>query len=331
MHNDIRTLATRILEGCRFTHSDATALISLLHSDFSGVLLAAHLTALLDAPTPFSCGIVNIKSGNCQENCAFCAQSVFHNSNTSIHPLMPLDAMRSRAEQLAKAGAAYVGMVASGTKPNADELKKICAAARIITRDIDVKLCASLGILESDQALALRDAGFTSYHHNLETARSFFSSVCSTHDYDSRMQTIVNAAQAGLRVCSGGIFGLGETWEQRLEFAQTLSALPIDSIPVNFLVPIPGTPLEKRQPLGPKEALAIVAVMRLLHPHKDIVICGGRVNCLGGFDTLLGVAGANGLMVGDYLTVKGKPLERDAAILELMGVPRKYTGRGAKT
>ncbi len=196
----------------------------------------------------------------------------------------------------------------------------LCNAARIIARDIDIKLCASLGILEPDQALALRDAGFTSYHHNLETSRTFFPSVCSTHDYDSRVRTIVNAAQAGLRVCSGGIFGIGETWEQRLEFARDLSELPIDSIPVNFLAPIPGTPLEHRSPLGPKEALAIIAFIRLMHPRKDIVICGGRTHCLGEFDSLIGTAGANGLMIGDYLTVKGKPLERDAAILELMGV-----------
>ncbi len=320
MQKDIRTLATRILEGRNATHSDLLALLPLLPSEFPGILLTAHLAAQIGAPAPFSCGIVNIKSGNCQENCAFCAQSVFHGSNAPTFPLIQLDSMRFHVERLAAAGVTYVGMVASGRKPSENDLDALCNAARIIARDSDVKLCASLGILEPDQAQALRDAGFTSYHHNLETSRSFFPSVCSTHDYDSRVRTIVNAAQAGLRVCSGGIFGIGETWEQRLEFARDLSELPIDSIPVNFLAPIPGTPLEHRSPLGPKEALAIIAFIRLMHPYKDIVICGGRTHCLGEFDSLIGTAGANGLMIGDYLTVKGKPLERDAAILELMGV-----------
>lgn len=283
-------------------------------------LMATALTASAGAmPRPFTCGIVNAKSGRCQENCAFCAQSAAHHTDAPVYPLISSDEMLRRAEQMAEAGIDYMGMVTSGTKPTANDFDRLCAMAKRISGAVNIRLCASFGILSRDQADALSASGFTSYHHNLETARSHYPAVCTTHEYDLRLETVKNAKAAGLRTCSGGIFGVGESWEQRLELAEELTRLRVDSIPVNFLVPVPGTPLGDSPPLSPSEALATIAILRLMHPGRDIVVCGGRKG-LERYEPLLFSAGANGLMVGDYLTTKGGAPSADFSMLEALGL-----------
>lgn len=272
-----------------------------------------------DGPHPFTCGIVNAKSGRCAENCSFCAQSRHYRTKTPIYPLMTAEALLDKARQVASNKVDYLGLVISGTKPSQADFDQICeAAVRIISRT-GLKLCASLGIITYGQALALKQSGFSSYHHNLESARSFYPQVCGTHSFEARVETIQNARKAGLRTCSGGIFGLGESWEQRLEMAGFLRELAVDSIPVNFLIPMAGTPLEKSPLLSPAEALLIIALFRLMNPGRDIVICGGRGKVLNEWDRLIFSAGANGLMIGDYLTTKGHPFDRDLQILSELG------------
>lgn len=289
-------------------------------------MLPRHLPDLLalagaaSAPPPFACGIINAKSGLCREDCRFCAQSSRHAAGAPVHPLVPLDTLLAQAERFAAAGLRYMGIVTAGGASGARDFERICRAAEAIRARVDIGLCASLGLLSFEQARELRATGFASCHHNLETSRGFYPSVCTTHGHERRVRTVENAKAAGLRVCSGGIFGLGESMGQRLDLCAELQNLDVDSIPVNFLLPIPGTPLEKRPLLPAWEALAILAFMRLMHPGKDIICCAGRTRVLRRCEALLFAAGANGIMSGDFLTAKGSSLRRDAALLAALGV-----------
>ncbi|GFH63069.1 MAG: biotin synthase [Candidatus Desulfovibrio kirbyi] len=293
----------------------------------------AHPNALLDIcalarlialqrdkpPKPFTCGIINAKSGRCAENCAFCAQSAHYKTAAPVYPLVDARVLEERANLLAKHNIDYMGIVISGAGPTERDFDAICESIAKIATTAEIKLCASLGIVSAEQAVMLKQAGLTSYHHNLETARSFYPKICSTHSLELREQTVKNAKAAGLRVCCCGIFGLGESWEQRLELSETLRALDVDALPVNFLRPHAGTPLEHAPKLPSREALLIVALLRLMHPWRDVLICGGRTYTLGRWETLLFAAGANGVMVGDYLVCKNNPLEQDLEMLSAIG------------
>ncbi|MDR2892353.1 MAG: biotin synthase BioB [Deltaproteobacteria bacterium] len=339
MITQFENLAAQIMRGQALSQEQAAGLLALLPNNLLdlcalarlsfGFAASAQATALpgvsglsgtSDNPAPFTCGIINAKSGRCAENCAFCAQSKHHATTAPIYPLVSEKKLRERAGQLAEAGVNYLGIVISGTTPSDRDLDNICAAAARISAEGGIKLCASLGLLGAEQARRLKQAGFTSYHHNLETAPSFYPEICGTHGIEPRLQTVRNAVAAGLRVCCGGIFGLGESWAQRLELSALLQDLEVHSIPVNFLTPIPGTPLADRGCLPPQEALAVVALLRLMHPGRDIVICGGRSRTLGEWENMLFAAGANGLMVGDYLTTPGGLLAKDLAMLETLGL-----------
>ncbi len=306
---------------------EAARLLADLPSGLLPLLSAAGASAASSAlagkARPFTCGIINAKSGRCAENCAFCAQSAHHDTGSPVYPLVGEDSLYEHAARLAEAGVDYMGIVTSGTGPTASDFASILKAAERIRSGLDIKLCASLGVLRPGQAESLRDAGFTSYHHNLETAQSYYGNICTTHAWEVRRETVARAGAAGLRTCSGGIFGLGEGWEHRLELAGTLRDLDVDSVPVNFLTPIPGTPLEHAKGLSAREALAVVALLRLMLPGRDIVVCGGRGRTLGMWENSVFFAGANGLMVGDYLTTRNSPLERDMDMLRVLGLGRR--------
>ncbi|MDR1489875.1 MAG: biotin synthase BioB [Desulfovibrio sp.] len=299
---------------------EAGAVVARLPRSLLEIMGTASLVRETGESAPFTCGIINAKSGRCPEDCRFCAQSAAYPAATPVHPLVPEEDLLRRARFLAETGADYMGIVCSGVGPTPKDFERILNAARRITRDIGIRLCASIGVLSLEQTRRMKEAGFTSVHHNLESARSFFPSVCSTHDYDARLETARNAKAAGLRLCCCGIFGLGESWEQRLELSETIRELDVDSIPLNFLNPIPGTPLADRRMLSASEALGIIAVMRLMHPRRDILICSGRTTVLAGWENAIFFAGANGFMLGDYLTLRGNPLEKDLGILRTLGL-----------
>ncbi len=281
---------------------------------------AAHdVTRASQAPAGFACGIISAKTGACSEDCAFCAQSAHHKS-AAVHPLVDYDTLAGRAEALAQAGAARFGIVTSGHALTEKEMDRLCEYALRLRREFPLRLCASLGRLRKGQAGRLRQAGFTRYHHNLETSASFYPAICTTHAYEERTATVAQAAREGLETCSGGIFGLGERWEDRVDMAFTLRNLDVDSLPLNFLHPIPGTPLENRHPLPPAEALRCIALFRLIHPRRDIIICGGREYTLGQRQSHIFAAGANALMIGNYLTTAGSGLEADREMLESLGL-----------
>jgi biotin synthase len=268
----------------------------------------------------FTCSIFNAKSGLCSEDCAFCAQSAYHNTEIATYPLLSIDELVDNAIQMHEAGATRYSIVTSGYTLNDHEIETICTAATLIKNQTDLLLCASLGILAEPTLRQLRESGVTTYHHNLETAGSYFDHICTTHAYDEDIETVRLAQSAGLSVCSGGIFGLGETWEQRVELAFTLRELNVDSIPINFLNPIPGTKLENRPLLTPMAALKCIALFRLINPEKDITICGGREVTLKDYQSWVFIAGANGLMVGNYLTTEGRSIIMDIDLIREMAL-----------
>ncbi len=267
----------------------------------------------------FTCAIINAKSGACSEDCAFCAQSIHHKTKIKIYPLIKTEEILKKAEQMKKSGATRFSIVTSGKRPTKRELERISEAIYQIKEKVGISTCASLGILDKESAIMLKEAGLERYHHNLETSRSFFPNICTTHAYEEDIETVKIAKQVGLKVCSGGIIGLGERWEHRIELALTLKELNVDSIPINFLNPIAGTKLQNMPLLSPYEALKAVAIFRIINPEKDITICGGRERVLGELQDKVFSAGANGIMIGNYLTTKGRSIKEDMEMIRRYG------------
>ncbi|MCK5679693.1 biotin synthase BioB [bacterium] len=261
------------------------------------------------------CAIVNAKSGRCPEDCAYCAQSISYDTGVETFPLISVDELAARVQAAAACEVDNFSIVTSGTAVEcATEQEQIVAMLQEIAAT-GVAPCASLGFLDHASARRYCEAGLKHYHHNLETSRSFFAQICTTHDYDRAIATVQTAKAAGLYVCSGGIMGLGESWAQRVELALTLRVLKVDSIPLNFLLPVRGTPLENQAGLSPMEALLTIAMFRFVCPTVDIRICGGRQRTFADFQSLLFAAGANGLMVGNYLTTSGRQWADDKLLL----------------
>ena len=199
-------------------------------------------------------------------------------------------------------------------------MELFCNAAKRISRKIGISVCDSLGMLSPVQAKRYHAAGVTRYHHNLETARSFFPEICSTHAYDDDVESLRNARASGMQVCSGGILGMGESRWQRVEFAFTLAECAVDSIPINFLTPIAGTRLAHSPTLEPQEALRSIALFRVINPSRDILIAGGRSTALGDWQSWIYAAGANGMMTGDYLTTPGSAAGYDRKLMRTLGI-----------
>jgi len=265
------------------------------------------------------CAIVNAKSGRCSENCAFCSQSAYSKSDVAVYPLLSSEEIIEKAAKAKQAGAIRFSIVTSGKGiANADELQQICNTVSGI-KDLGLKACGSLGVLDKSQVERLKEAGLDRLHHNLETSESFYPEICTTHDYADRVETVKAADDAGMEVCCGGIFGLGESLRQRVEMAFAIKDLPVDSVPVNFLNPRPGTKLEGRPFMQPLECLKIIAVLRLVMPDRRIIICGGRAENLRQLQPLVLLAGANGLMIGDYLTTQGRGSSEDIKMIEDLG------------
>lgn len=301
------------LAGERLTAEEARLILTAQGATLSAVLAGAHrIKEHFFGNRIELCSIINAKSGRCPENCAFCAQSAHHRTAAPVYPLKSLEEMLAGARAAEAEGSHCFGIVTSGTRAGkGEELERILAAIREIRATTRIEPSASLGILDEETALALAEAGCATYHHNLETARSYFPQVCTTHDYEEDVATVRLAKQAGMKVCCGGIFGLGESLEQRAELAFTLRELEVDSVPLNFLNPIPGTPLENHRDLSPMDCLRIIALFRYLLPDRRISVCGGREPNLRDFQSWIFLAGASGTMIGNYLTTQGRCREDD--------------------
>ena len=272
------------------------------------------------------CSIVNVKSGNCSENCSFCAQSAHHPAiDSPIYGLKPTEEILAQAKSAAAAGAKRFCLVSQGrgpkyNSPKSGEFDRILETVRQIIAETDIKPCCSLGEVTPEQARALKDAGVTRYNHNLESSENFFENVATTHAWGDRVQTIKNLKAAGIQACTGGIIGMGETWENRVDLALALRELEVESVPLNLLSPRSGTPLGDRPQLDPYDALKAIAIFRLILPEQIIRYAGGREAVMGELQSLGLKSGINAMLIGHYLTTLGQPPEKDRAMLRELGL-----------
>lgn len=262
------------------------------------------------------CNIINAKSGLCSQDCKFCAQSGRYHTGVSTYSLKGREEMIEAANRAREIGAARFGIVTSGDKLSEKEFNDIAGAICEITKGIGIKICASLGSMGEDRLSLLKKAGLSRYHHNIETSPGFFQKICSTHTFEDRLNTIMAAKKAGLEVCSGGIIGMGESLEDRIEMAFCLKELDVDSVPINILVPIKGTAFEAKNTLSSSEAIRTIALFRIILKDKIIKIAAGRESILKDFQAMAFMAGVNGMLIGGYLTIKGRQADEDRELVK---------------
>ncbi len=300
-------------------------LIDLAQADALSCASGADLVELFAAATRIRehlrgkqvdiCSIVNARSGACTEDCRFCAQSCHYPTGAKVYPLIDPARMEEAAAGARKNGARRFCIVTSGRGiEDGSDLRNIARGIERV-RALGLSPCATLGTLSKDQLRYLKDAGLNRYHHNIETSREYFPSICTTHTFDERVALLQHARDIGLSTCSGGILGMGESMRDRISMAFALRELDVDSVPVNFLMPIPGTPLERVTPIRPLDALQALALFRFILPDKEIRVCGGRENGLGTLHPLIFHAGADGFMIGNYLTRTGLDPQADLRML----------------
>lgn len=321
---DYKKLAQQVIKGKNLTRAEALGIIKISDEEIFTLLSAADkVRRHFKCNKVKLCGIVNAKSGRCSENCSFCAQSAHHRTDCQTYPLMSERELVEAAKNAEKnMSATCFSFVTSGKTIHTDtELATIGSALATVTKETKLNRCVSLGTLDSGQINALKEAGLKRLHHNLETSESYFPKMCTTHSYKDRLKTIRLAKDAGLEVCSGGIFGLGETPEQRVELAFALKELGVESVPINILHPVAGTPAaENYQPMTPFEVLKLVATYRFILPRADIGVFGGRERSLGSLQPLMFIAGANVTLIGDYLTTRGQAPEKDLQMIRELGL-----------
>lgn len=320
MKREIDAAADAVLGGASLDHGQASALARAEGADLWDLLAAANrVRAHFRGNRLDLCSIVNAKSGACGEDCAFCAQSAHHATGAPVYPLISMDQMAKAAENAKKNGARRFCIVTSGRGiDSSEDLENIARGIRRV-KDLGLLPCATLGTLTKEQLARLRDAGLNRYHHNIETSREYFPRVCTTHTFDERTALLHDARDLGISTCSGGILGMGESMEDRGSMAFSLRELDVDSVPVNFLMPIMGTPFENMPAISPLEALHAVALFRMILPEKEIRICGGRGPALGRLHPLIFTAGADGFLIGNYLTTIGLDPADDLAMVRDLG------------
>ncbi|MBQ4402681.1 MAG: biotin synthase BioB [Synergistaceae bacterium] len=269
------------------------------------------------------CTIINGKSGRCSEDCKFCAQSAHHKTNTESYPLLSPDELTEKAKRDFSKGVAHYGIVTSGRNLSDEEVDRVCEAVRKIKAETGISVCVSLGLLTEEQYRKLKEAGVVRVHNNLETSEKFFPKVCTTHKFSDKVKAIKAAQRAGLPICSGGIMGIGESVEDRIDMALSLRELGVKNVPVNMLNPIPGTPLALRQVLGEDELRRIIAVYRFILPDAFIRLAGGR-GLLEDMGRECFESGANASISGNMLTTSGFSVESDMKLFDELGFKVEY-------
>ena len=319
---NLSALEKTVINGGSISGKEALELIHLEGDAIYDLLSSANrVRTFFKGKKVNLCSIVNAKSGLCSEDCSFCAQSAHFETKAPVYSMIEPEDIVSAAMKAKDAKSREFSIVTSGSAvEDKDEVDKLCQALEQI-RDVGgLERCASLGIMSKKSLLKLKEAGLQSFHHNLETARSFFPNICTTHDYEDDVNTVEMAKELGFETCCGGILGLGESLEQRVELALTLRELDVDSVPINFLNPIKGTALEGRETVPPLEALKTIAVFRFLLPDKDIIVSGGREVTFRDLQPLIFMAGANGTLIGNYLTTKGESPQKVLKMIEDLGL-----------
>ncbi|MBD2741435.1 biotin synthase BioB [Coleofasciculus sp. FACHB-1120] len=339
----LQNLTSRIIAGERIGRAEAIAL-SQIEGEENILLLCEAADKVRQAccgNVVDLCSIVNVKSGNCSENCGFCSQSSHHPGQDSpIYGLKSTEEILAQAKAAEAAGAKRFCLVSQGrgikyNSPKSAEFEQILETVRGIIAETQIKPCCALGEVTPEQAQALAEAGVTRYNHNLEASENFFPEIVTTHTWRDRVQTIQNLKAAGIQACTGGIMGLGESWEDRVDLALALRELEVESVPLNLLNPREGTPLSDRPKLDPYEALKAIAIFRLILPEQILRYAGGREAVMGELQAMGFQAGMNAMLIGHYLTTIGQPPEQDHAMLESLGltggeapIPGEYTAKG---
>ena len=326
-----RHLTATVLSGKDISFEDAEKIVSL-QEQTDIIMLMAHSNIIRQHFNDSGinlCAIINARSGRCSEDCRFCVQSSHYKTDVETYPLIKNNDILEAAKVATASGVDRFSIVTSGRTITSDKhLERICSAVKQVSETVNILPCASLGILNESQLGKLKLSGLKRYHHNLECAESFFPNVCTTHSFSDRVKTIQLAQKQDFEICSGGILGLGETPRQRIELAFTLKQLGVDSVALNFLHPMPGTPFENQPMLSPFEILKTIAMFRFVMPNREIRICGGRQVCLKTLQPFIYTAGANGIMVGNYLTTEGRNIHTDIEEIQSMQLHINFAGQG---
>lgn len=313
---NLRDIKNDVINGYNITKSEA---LNIFKSDYEELLESANeIRKKLNGNSFDMCTIINGKSGRCSENCRYCAQSSYYDTNIDEYPLLSREEITHAAIENHNGGVLRFSIVTSGRSLDDLEVESVCESFKDIGKKCSIDLCASHGLLSLKQFEKLREAGVTRYHNNLETSRRFFEKICTTHTYDEKIEAIKRAQSAGLKVCSGGILGLGETIEDRIDMVMDIKNLSIKSIPVNILNPIKGTPLENNSLLSEEEILRSIAVFRFIAPDSAIRLAGGRA-LLNDKGKKAFISGANAAISGNMLTTLGITLEEDIKMINSCG------------
>lgn len=325
MGDDILTrcsaLARGPLQGQGIGRDSALELLEMAERDLEAVIAAAsRIRRRHRGNTVRLCGIVAAKLGRCSEDCAWCSQSARHRTDIAPYPLLATPELLERARAATADGAAAFGLVTSGAAPSDAEFDRLCDAIGEMTRTGCPQPCASLGMLSPERARRLADAGCRRYNHNLETSRRHFERVVTTHRYDDRLATARAVKAAGMELCCGGLFGIGETDEDRVDLLLEVREAGADTVPLNFLNPIAGTPLESSEPLTPRKCLALIATARFVLPTRCIKVAGGRESNLRDLQSWMFAAGADGCIIGNYLTTRGRSAGADLQMIADLGL-----------
>lgn len=317
MRDFIRSLERKILAGQSINFAEAMQLTSLEEkADITQLYKSAdNLREHFCGKEIDLCSIMNAKSGHCSEDCKFCTQSSYYETHTAIHQLVSKEAALKLARENEAEAVNRFSLVTSGRGTSGSDFEQILGIYTELKQNVNLNLCASLGILGYEQLLQLKSRGVSMYHHNLETSREYFEKICTTHSYNERIMTIHSAKKAGLTVCSGGIIGVGEGWADRVKLALELRDLEVKSIPVNVLNPIKGTPLENAESLSQDEILKTIAIFRMVNPDALIRLAGGR-SLIDAFGRNCFHAGANAAITGNYLTTCGNKIADDKKMLK---------------
>ncbi|UQZ84012.1 Biotin synthase [Paenibacillus konkukensis] len=319
VHTDWNALAKKAIDGQLLSMEEGLSVLEAVDEEVLAILHAAYRVRRHYYGNKVKLNlIINAKSGLCPEDCGYCSQSIVSAAPIDKYPLLDKATLIDGARRAMELKVGTYCIVASGRGPTNRELNQVIEAVREIKQAMPMKICACLGILSDEQAMRLQEAGVDRYNHNLNTSRANFPRITTTHTYDDRVETVRQAKASGMSPCSGCIIGMGETSREVVEMAFALRELDADSIPVNFLNPIAGTPLESYRDLNPRYCLKVLALMRLINPSKEIRIAGGREVNLGALQAL-GLYAANSVFVGDYLTTAGQEATEDHRMIEDLG------------